>query len=71
MSAMCASGCQTGPTLFDYGNACETEHYRQLMRELSRVIPFEDLSEAARSGIRKLRALEGKYVSFIGAVDSE
>ena len=57
--------------MFDYGNAGETEHYRQLLRELAQVIPFEDLSEAARSGIRKLRVLEGQYVYFIGGVDSK
>jgi hypothetical protein len=60
-----------GSYLFDYANAGETEHYRQLLRELAKVVIFDDLSEAARSGIRKLMALEGKYVFFIGAVDSK
>jgi hypothetical protein len=67
---MCASKSPRA-YMFDYGNAGETEHYRQLLGELAKVVAFEDLSEAARSGIRKLRALEGKYVFFIGGVDSK
>lgn len=56
--------------MFDYVNSSETEHYRQLLTKLSEVVDFEDLSEAARSGVRKLRALEGRYAYFIGAVSS-
>lgn len=57
--------------LFDYINSSETEHYRQLLQKLSPHLRFEDLSDAARSGIRRLRALEGKYAYFIGAVTSK
>jgi HNH endonuclease len=60
-----------GGYLFDYTNSRETEHYRQLLMKLSETITFEDLSEAARSGIRKLRALEGKYAFFVGGVSSK
>lgn len=60
-----------GSYMFDYGNAGETHHYRRLMEELTKKVQFEDLSEAARSGIRRLTALEGRYVFFIGAVDSK
>lgn len=60
-----------GAYMFDYANAGEAEHYRQLLRELAKSITFADLSEAARSGIRKLMALEGKYVFFIGGIDSK
>jgi hypothetical protein len=60
-----------GCYLFDYHNSCETEHYRQLLGELSQHVPLEDLSEAARSGIRKLRAIEGKYAYFVGCVHSK
>jgi hypothetical protein len=57
--------------LFDYINSHETEHYRQLLMKLSETITFSDLSEAARSGIRKLTALEGKYAFFVGGVHSK
>ena len=60
-----------GGYLFDYGNSQETEHYRQLLMKLSETITFEDLSEAARSGIRKLEALESKYAFFVGGVSSK
>ncbi len=60
-----------GNYLFDYGSCREAEHYRQLLMKLSEEIIFEDLSEAARSGIWKLRALEGKYTHFIGGVSSK
>lgn len=60
-----------GNYLFDYINSSETEHYRQLLKKLSETIEFEDLSEAARSGIRRLKALEGRYAFFIGGVTSK
>jgi hypothetical protein len=60
-----------GTYLFDYPNAGETEHYRQLMAEIAKLVSFEDLSEAARSGLRKLRTLEGRYTFFIGGIDSK
>lgn len=59
-----------GAYLFDYHNCSETEHYRQLLERISEVVMFEDLSEAARSGIRRLHALEGKYAYFVGGVHS-
>ncbi|WP_107681058.1 HNH endonuclease [Methylobacterium radiotolerans] len=60
-----------GQYLFDYVNSQETEHYRQLMKRIASVVDFVDLSEAARSGIRKLREVEGKYCYFIGGVSSK
>jgi len=60
-----------GSYLFDYINSSETEHYRQLLAELSQTITFEDLSDAARRGIRRLKALEGKHAYFIGSVSSK
>lgn len=60
-----------GGYLFDYISSRETEHYRQLLVNISTQISFSDLSEAARSGIRKLKALEGKYTFFIGGVTSK
>lgn len=59
-----------GSYLFDYINSSETEHYRQLLVALAEVVHFEDLGEAARSGVRKLQALVGKHVFFIGGVTS-
>lgn len=59
-----------GRYLFDYINSSETEHYRQLLAKLSAVVDFEDLSGAARSGIRALQPLEGRYAYFVGAVTS-
>ncbi|WP_274426727.1 HNH endonuclease signature motif containing protein [Chelativorans sp. YIM 93263] len=56
--------------LFGYINSSETEHYRQLLTRLSESVSFEDLDSAARSGIRRLQSLEGKYTFFIGAVTS-
>jgi hypothetical protein len=61
----------SGSYLFDYINSQETEHYRLLLKKLSLEIDFADLSEAARSGIRKLKALEGRYAFFIGGVSSK
>lgn len=60
-----------GRYLFDYINSSETEHYRQLLAKLSPHLKFQDLSEAARSGIRKLKVLEGEYAYFIGGVTSK
>lgn len=60
-----------GGYLFDYINSSEAEHYRQLLEKLSQHIRFEDLSEAARSGIRRLKSLEGEYAYFIGGVRSK
>lgn len=57
--------------LFDYINSGETEHYRQLLEKLSEQVDFEDLSEVARRGIRKISALEGRFAFFIGGVSSK
>lgn len=60
-----------GSYLFDYVNSHETEHYRELLVKLSETIEFDDLSEAIRSGFRKLSVLEGKYAFFVGGVASK
>ncbi|RWP07137.1 HNH endonuclease signature motif containing protein [Mesorhizobium sp.] len=60
-----------GQYLFDYINSNEAEHYRQLLEAISEVTEFADLSTAARSGIRKLKRLEGQYSFFIGGVSSK
>ena len=61
----------SGRYLFDYTNCSETEHYRQLLREVAKVTDFEDLSEAAETGYSALRNLEGRYAFFIGGVYSK
>jgi hypothetical protein len=60
-----------GSYLFDYINSSETEHYRQLLAKVAEVVEFEDLGEAARSGIRRLKAMEGKHAFFIGGITSK
>lgn len=57
-----------GRYLFDYTTHQETEHYKQLMQEIARVVDFVDLDAAASAGHSQLKATEGKYAFFIGGV---
>jgi hypothetical protein len=57
-----------GRFLFNYFNAGETRHYRELMKMISGKIDFSDLSNAIDHGVRTTKAMQGKYAYFIGGV---
>lgn len=56
-----------GRYLFDYITHQETEHYKQLMQKVAKVVDFIDLDAAAAS-LTQLKGAEGKYAFFIGGV---
>ena len=62
------SNLSGGRYLFDYITHQETEHYKQLMQKISKVIDFIDLDVVAASGLSQLKASEGQYAFFIGGV---
>ena len=57
-----------GRYLFDYITHQESEHYRQLMQKIAKVIHFIDLDETADAGYAPLKASESNYAFFIGGV---
>lgn len=60
-----------GRYLFDYITHQETEHYKQLMQEVAKVVDFIDLDAAALAGRTQLKEAEGKYAFFIGGVHAK
>ncbi|HEY4080557.1 MAG TPA: HNH endonuclease signature motif containing protein [Burkholderiaceae bacterium] len=60
-----------GRYLFDYITHQETEHYKQLMREVAKVVDFIDLDATASAGRTQLKGAEGKYAFFIGGVHAK
>lgn len=57
-----------GRYLFDYITHQETEHYKQLMQNVAKVVDFIDLDTTASAGRSQLKAAEGMYAFFIGGV---
>lgn len=60
-----------GRYLFDYITHQETEHYKQLMQEIAKVVDFIDLDIAASVVWPQLKAAEGMYAFFIGGVHAK
>lgn len=60
-----------GRYLFDYITHQETEHYKQLMQEIAKVVDFIDLDAAVSASLTQLKGAEGQYAFFIGGVHAK